>query len=85
MYNLKQGMCNPAYKSYIENVFRPLSRHINTNFGIKMGLPFKAVPSQKIIRQTICYKDTPLFHGIKSSCPWRTALTSMSPLATWIT
>ena len=31
------------------------------------------------------YKETPLFHGIKSSCPCDTAATSTSPLATFIT
>lgn len=31
------------------------------------------------------YNDTPRFHTIKSSWPWRTAATVVSPLATFIT
>lgn len=31
------------------------------------------------------YREIPLFHGMKSSCPSNSALVRISPLATWIT
>jgi len=34
---------------------------------------------------TSCQSETPRFQGIESSCPFRSALVRISPLATWIT
>ncbi len=76
-----------AGRRYAVRAARYFCGGAETFVGASPLAPPRSYPSRLgyTVRAASHYNDTPLFHGIKSSCTCRTEAISISPLATPIT